>query len=53
MQAATAALPADLRSAYLSLAVYPPDTAVPVLAVTRFWMVSAATRRRRARTWPC
>jgi WD40 repeat protein len=38
MQVATAALTGQLRAAYVSLAVYPPDTAVPVPAVTRFWM---------------
>jgi WD40 repeat protein len=38
MQVATAALPADLRAAYVSLAVYPSDTAVAVPAVSRFWM---------------
>jgi WD40 repeat protein len=37
MQVATAALAEELRQAYVSLAVYPPDTRVPVAAVARYW----------------
>jgi hypothetical protein len=37
MQVATAALTDELKEAYLSLAVYPPDTRVPVTAVARYW----------------
>ena len=37
LQAATAALDPGLASAYTSLAVYPPDTRVPVAAVARYW----------------
>ena len=37
LQAATAALDPGLASAYASLAVYPPDTRVPVAAVSRYW----------------
>ncbi len=42
---AVAALPADLRAALLGLAVFPPDTAIPVAAVARYW---AHTRGRNA-----
>jgi hypothetical protein len=37
LQAATAALDPGLALAYTSLAVYPPDTRVPVAAVSRYW----------------
>ena len=37
LQAATAALDPGLAAAYASLAVYPPDTRVPVAAVSRYW----------------
>ncbi len=37
LQAATAALDAGLAAAYVSLAVFPPDTRVPVAAVSRYW----------------
>ena len=37
LQAATAALDPGLAFAYTSLAVYPPDTRVPVAAVSRYW----------------
>jgi WD40 repeat protein len=37
LQAATAALDPDLAFAYRSLAVYPPDTHIPVPAVARYW----------------
>ena len=37
LQAAIAALDPDLAAAYVSLAVYPPDTRVPVAAVSRYW----------------
>jgi hypothetical protein len=37
MQVATVALVEELRQAYVSLAVYPPDTRVPVAAVARYW----------------
>ena len=42
---AVAALPDDLRAALLGLAVFPPDTAVPVAAIARYW---AHTRGRNA-----
>ena len=37
LQAATAALDPGLAAAYTTLAVYPPDTRVPVAAVSRYW----------------
>ena len=37
LQAATAALDPGLAVAYASLAVFPPDTRVPVAAVSRYW----------------
>ena len=37
LQAATAALDPGLAAAYTSLAVFPPDTRVPVAAVSRYW----------------
>ena len=37
LQAATAALDPGLAADYASLAVYPPDTRVPVAAVSRYW----------------
>ena len=37
LQAATAALDPGLAFAYTSLAVFPPDTRVPVAAVSRYW----------------
>ena len=37
LQAATAALDPGLAAAYASLAVFPPDTRVPVAAVSRYW----------------
>ena len=37
LQAATAALDPGLAAAYATLAVYPPDTRVPVAAVSRYW----------------
>src|SRR5664280_789292 len=37
LQVATAALDPELAAAYLSLAVYPADTRIPVAAVTRYW----------------
>jgi WD40 repeat protein len=37
LQAATAALDPGLTFAYTSLAVYPPDTRIPVAAVSRYW----------------
>ena len=47
---AVAALPADLRAALLGLAVFPPDTAIPVAAIARYWAHTrhGATRRPRA-----
>ena len=42
---AVAALPDDLRAALLGLAVFPPDSAVPVAAIARYW---AHTRGRSA-----
>jgi len=45
MQVAVAALRDDLASALLSLAVFPPDTQIPVAAITRYW---AHTRGRSA-----
>jgi len=43
MQVAVAALRDDLAPALLSLAVFPPDTQIPVAAITRYW---AHTRGR-------
>jgi WD40 repeat protein len=40
---AVAALPADLRAALLGLSAFPPDTAIPLGAVARYW---AHTRHR-------
>jgi WD40 repeat protein len=37
LQVATAALDPDLAFAYTSLAVYPPDTRIPVNAVSPYW----------------
>ena len=37
LQVATAALDPGLAFAYFSLAVYPPDTRIPVAAVARYW----------------
>ena len=37
LQVATAVLDPGLASAYISLAVYPPDTRIPVAAVARYW----------------
>ena len=37
LQAATASLDPGLALAYISLAVYPPDTRVPMAAVSRYW----------------
>ena len=37
MQISVVALPAHLRTALLGLAVFPPDTSVPVAAVARYW----------------
>jgi hypothetical protein len=37
MQVAAGALANELKVAYLSPAVYPPDTRVPVAAVARYW----------------
>ena len=37
LQAATAALDPALAFAYTSLAAYPPDTRIPVAAVSRYW----------------
>jgi hypothetical protein len=37
LQVATAALGPDLAAAYFSLAVYPPDTWIPMAAVARYW----------------
>ena len=37
LQAATAVLEPGLESAYTSLAVYRPDTQIPVAAVARYW----------------
>jgi hypothetical protein len=37
MQVATKGVRAQLRTSYVSLAVYPPDTAVQVDAVVRYW----------------
>jgi WD40 repeat protein len=45
LHVAVTALPADLRTALLGLAVLPPDTAVPVAVVARYW---AHTRGRTA-----
>ncbi|GIF18044.1 WD40 repeat protein [Actinoplanes tereljensis] len=49
MQVATAALSPLLRDAYVSLAVYPPDTGIPVEVIARFWShrrgVTAETAR--------
>lgn len=45
MQIAVAQLPAELADALFSLAVFPPDTLIPVAAITRCW---ARTRSRTA-----
>src|SRR5262249_37309566 len=37
MQVATGALDPDLAAAYLSLAVFPADTRIPLAAVARYW----------------
>ena len=37
LQVATAALDPELATAYISLAVYPPDLRIPVAAVCRYW----------------
>ena len=37
MQVAVDALPAGLASALLSLAVFPPDTQIPIAAIARYW----------------
>lgn len=37
MHVAISSLPSRLRTAYLSLAVYPRDTEIPVAAVARYW----------------
>jgi hypothetical protein len=37
MQVATGALDAELAAAYLSLAVFPADTRIPLAAVGRYW----------------
>jgi WD40 repeat protein len=37
LQVATVALPKGLADQYLSLAVYPKDTRIPVAAVARYW----------------
>jgi hypothetical protein len=37
LQAATAALDPGLAAAYVSLAVFPPDTGLPVAVVCRYW----------------
>ena len=46
MQIATTTLPDELYQALLGLAVFPPDTRIPVAAITRYW---AHTRGRTAR----
>ena len=43
---AVAALPGDLRAALLGLAVFPPDTAIPVSAIARYWAAHAQPHRR-------
>ena len=48
LQAATAALDPGLAVAYTSLAVYPPDTRVPVAAVSRYWGRCAGPRPGRS-----
>jgi hypothetical protein len=45
LQVGASALPPDLHAALLGLAVFPPDTAVPVPAIARYW---AHTRGRSA-----
>ena len=37
MQIAVTHLPTDLTQALLSLAVFPPDTPIPIVAITRYW----------------
>ena len=37
MQIATATLPDELYQALLGLAVFPPDTRIPVAAIARYW----------------
>ncbi len=37
LQIGAATLPDDLRAALFGLAVFPPDTAIPVAAVARYW----------------
>ena len=51
LQAATAALDPGLAAAYASLAVYPPDTRIPVAAVSPL-LGPAARRSRPARSAP-
>ena len=43
MQIATTTLPGELYQALLGLAVFPPDTRIPVAAIARYW---AHTRGR-------
>jgi hypothetical protein len=49
LQAATAALDPGLAFAYASLAVFPPDTRVPVAAVSRYWGRLRGVSPRQAR----
>jgi hypothetical protein len=56
MQVAAGALANELKVAYLSPAVYPPDTRVPVAAVARYWhQLRGATVEQSTRdlqSWP-
>ena len=50
LQAATGVLDPGLAFAYTSLAVYPPDTRVPVAAVSRYWGRLRGSSPGQART---
>jgi hypothetical protein len=54
MQVAAGALANELKVAYLSPAVYPPDTRVPVAAVARYWhqLRGATVRLEIYKSWP-
>jgi hypothetical protein len=54
MQVATGALDPELAKAYLSLAVFPPDTRIPLAAVARYWRrLRGRSPKQAARdTWP-
>ena len=50
------ALPDDLRAALFGLAVFPPDTAIPVAVVARYWAHTRSGTSRRptptSTSWP-